>query len=269
VIRKPCVAGSFYPSDREALEGEVSSYVRSEEEKIPALGLVSPHAGYMYSGGVAGVTFSSVELPERFIILCPNHTGYGENLSIMTKGAWETPLGSTPIDSEIAGELLEGYHRLKDDPSAHAHEHSLEVQLPFLQYLKGPEEFSFIPLCVGERRYEILEEVGEVLGRILKERGREIFIVVSSDMNHFESQDVSERKDRLALERLEELDYRGLFDTVNRNKISMCGVLPAVIALKAFSLAGGSRGRLIRYTTSAEMSGDRTNVVGYAGMVFV
>ena len=158
MIRRACVAGSFYPDNAAALKEEISSCVTSEGEKVEALGVMSPHAGYFYSGRIAGAVYSRVVLPGTFIILCPNHTGLGHPLSLMREGEWETPLGKVPVDTGLALDLSRSFELLKDDPSAHLQEHSLEVQLPFIQYLKGSESFTFVPLCLSERRLEILEE---------------------------------------------------------------------------------------------------------------
>lgn len=263
-IRMPAVAGQFYPGKPELLEHEVTTYTAVPGEKLRALGCVVPHAGYIYSGHVAGAVFGRLELPRRYIILCPNHTGMGEPLAIMSEGSWLTPLGDVPIDAQLALALKAACPLLSEDTDAHLQEHALEVQLPFLQKLTPG--FSFVPIALGTGRYDALESLGEAIGQVMAEAEEPILVVASSDMNHYESDEVTRIKDKRALEPLLALDARGLYDTVTHQHISMCGFGPAVAMLVACNLRGATRAELIRYATSGDISGERTRVVGYAGV---
>ncbi len=265
MIRQPAVAGYFYQGSREGLEREVSLLL-PEKEKHPATAIVVPHAGYLYSGHVAGEVYASLDLPDSFIILCPNHTGYGSDFDVHPEGEWITPLGSAHVDEELINELIKRFPRAKKDGRAHVREHSLEVQLPFLQYLKG--QIRFLPLCIRQYRYEYLEELGHALSDMMKASGREILLIASSDMSHYESQESANRKDKLAIAEMEKMDPRGLYDAVHNNDISMCGYLPATAAMIASRDLGANHGKLIQYATSGDVTKDYASVVGYAGLLF-
>jgi len=265
MIRQPAVAGYFYPGTKEELERELASFLSSTKEKTRATAIVVPHAGYMYSGHVAGEVYASIQLPDTFIILCPNHTGAGSDFDLYPDGEWLTPLGSVKVDAELSQALLDLFPRAKKDGRAHLREHSLEVQLPFLQYLRG--DFRFVPLCIRQFHYDYLQELGHALASIISNSGREILIVASSDMTHYESQESAHRKDRLAIEQMEKLDARGLYDTVHRFDISMCGYLPATATLIAAGELGAQGGKLAKYATSGDVTHDYQQVVGYAGLV--
>ncbi len=268
-VRHPAVAGRFYPSNADALRQELRSYTNMRAEKVRALGCVVPHAGYMYSGHVAGAVYSELELPRRFIILCPNHTGAGEPLAIMAEGRWLTPLGEVAIDSSLAAALMDEFSSLSDDPTAHRAEHALEVQLPFLQNLVG--EFTFVPITVGVGRYDVLQALGEAMADVIEvERDHERpLIIASSDMNHYEGDAVTREKDSKAIQKMIDLDPRGLYDVVVRENVTMCGFGPAVAMLTATKRLGASAATLVKYATSGDVSGDRHMVVGYAGVVVV
>ncbi len=265
ITRHPAVAGQFYPRNADRLAADIQSYTRPEANLIPALGCVVPHAGYMYSGHVAGAVFSRLELPPRCIILCPNHTGMGTPLSIMSEGQWETPLGNVPIDARLAAELKTNFSFLSEDAHAHRSEHAIEVQLPFLQRRLG--SFSFVPIAIGTGRFEALEMLGEAIAEAITAQHERILIIASSDMNHYESDRITRQKDAVAIERVLELDPRGLYEEVNRQKISMCGYGPTVAMLTAAKQLGANSAELIKYATSGDISGDRDMVVGYAGIV--
>jgi AmmeMemoRadiSam system protein B len=263
-IRMPAVAGQFYPGKPEVLEREIQTYTAVPGERLRALGCIVPHAGYMYSGHVAGAVFGHLELPQRYIIMCPNHTGMGEPLSIMSEGSWLTPLGAVPIDASLAAALKRACPLLTEDTDAHMQEHALEVQLPFLQKLAPG--FSFVPIAVGTGRYDALESLGKAIAQLMGETEEPILVVASSDMNHYESDEVTRIKDKRALAPVLSLDARGLYDTVTQQHISMCGFGPAVAMLVACKLRGAKQAELIRYATSGDVSGERTRVVGYAGV---
>jgi AmmeMemoRadiSam system protein B len=267
VVREPAVAGLFYPGAANELTRELREFVNPAAEKVRALACMVPHAGYVYSGRVAGAVYSRLELPSRFIILGPNHTGYGVPLSIMAEGSWRTPLGNVSIDSEVAAALLRACAYLEADSAAHRREHAIEVQLPFLQAATG--DVTFVPIALGTSHYEVLHALGEAVAEVVRGQRGGVLIVASSDMNHYESDEVTRVKDRKALERILALDPRGLYEVVFKERISMCGFGPAVVTLTAVLALGATSAQLVQYATSAETSGDYERVVGYAGMIFL
>ncbi len=263
--RRPAVAGMFYPGSPDDLKEMIGEFIDADAVREKAIAVISPHAGYIYSGKTAGRVFSSIELPEHFVILCPNHTGYGARAAIMDSGTWETPLGKAKIDSELAQILKKKSPFLEVDPEAHRREHSLEVQLPFLQYLCP--DFSFVPICLSTQNYNELAEIGKGMAAAIKMYGKPVLIVVSSDMTHYEDAESAKEKDMKAIKMIEELNARGLYDTVRNEGITMCGYAPAVSALAACRLLGATRGKLVMYATSGDASGDYRSVVAYAGLV--
>ncbi len=269
ILRHPAVAGRFYPGDPDDLRAEARGYLSqsTSTNKVPvrAVGCIAPHAGYMYSGHVAGAVFARVEIPRRCIVLCPNHTGMGRALAIMSEGAWETPLGEVPIDAELAEALKRGFPALQEDSAAHRAEHAAEVELPFL-LLRQPE-LRFVPIALGTSQFEVLEQLGKALADVVAARNEPVMIVASSDMNHYESDAVTRVKDHRAIERILTLDPRGLFDVVTQQSISMCGFGPAVAMLTAARQLGAKSAELVKYATSGDISGDRDMVVGYAGVI--
>jgi len=264
-VRRPAVAGRFYPGEPHLLADEVRSYLSAADHPVPALACLAPHAGYIYSGHVAGAVFSRIDIPDRCIILCPNHTGMGRALAIMSEGSWQTPLGDVAIDSELAYALKQVCPALNEDIDAHRAEHAIEVQLPFLQARRP--ELRFVPIAVGTGQFESLSQLGEALAQVIQAEKSRVLIVASSDMNHYENDQVTRVKDHKAIEKILALDPRGLYDTVTQEDISMCGFGPAVAMLTAVRRLGASRADLIRYATSGDISGDRKMVVGYAGIV--
>lgn len=271
-LRQPAVAGRFYPANAQRLRAEIETYTTARanastesEPKIHALGCIVPHAGYVYSGHVAGAVYRRLELPQRLVILCPNHTGMGEPLAIMSEGAWHTPLGDAVIDKGLADELKARMPLLAEDQEAHRYEHALEVQLPFLQVLAPG--FQFVPITVGTSNFEVLSALGVVIGSIATEAAEPVLVIASSDMNHYESDAVTRVKDRRAIDQVLALDPRGLYETVRQANISMCGYGSAVVMLTASKKLGANHAELIRYATSGDASGDRDMVVGYAGIV--
>jgi MEMO1 family protein len=264
-VRHPSVAGRFYPAQPEVLMRDLQSYLLVTGEKIEAAGCVVPHAGYMYSGHVAGAVYARLALPARFIILCPNHTGAGKPLAVMSEGSWDTPLGQVEIDHELAMELRDAVPFLSEDVAAHRTEHALEVQLPFLQALR--REFTFVPIAVGVGSYEPLAELGEAIARVAAAHDDKILIIASSDMNHYESDAITRIKDSKAIEQILKLAPKGLFEVVVNEDISMCGYGPAIAMLTAAKRLGAESAELVKYATSADVSGDRDTVVGYAGVI--
>lgn len=271
ILRQAAVAGRFYPADPEDLRAEALTYLsqanHANQVPVPALGCIAPHAGYVYSGHVAGAVFARVEVPKRCIVICPNHTGMGRALAMMSEGAWQTPLGEVPIDTELADALKQRFPALQDDSAAHRAEHAAEVELPFLM-LRQPK-LRFVPIAMGTGQFEVLEQLGEALSDVIAARNDRVFIVASSDMNHYESDAVTRVKDHRAIERILTLDPRGLYDVVTQQNISMCGFGPAVVMLTAARRLGAKSAELVKYATSGDISGDREMVVGYAGVVVV
>ena len=265
IVRKPAVAGRFYPGDPNVLLRDVFGYIGKDTERVRALGCVSPHAGYMYSGHVAGAVFGRVELPRKFIILCPNHTGMGKPLATMSEGAWQTPLGDALIDSCMAEELKQQFGLVQDDVYAHMAEHALEVELPFLQ--AQVEEFTFVPICVGVGTYELLAQLGDAIAAVVQKQSEPVLIVASSDMNHYETDSVTRKKDNKAIEQIIARSPEKLYETVQKERISMCGYGPTVAMLTATNALGAQKAELVKYATSADVSGDRETCVGYAGVV--
>ncbi len=278
MIRQPAVAGRFYPSDPRGLEDRVRQFVvaaRSDEQESPpadkkqapgVLACLVPHAGYVFSGGVAGAVYAHLAFPRRIIILGPRHRPRGADFAINTEGAWQTPLGRAEIDSGLACALVAACPLLVDDEVVHRIEHSIEVQLPFLQVLAG--DFRFVPISIGTLDFIQLNELGHALARVIAALAEPVLLIASSDMNHYESDEITRAKDHLALDQLLALNPRGLYDTVRREKITMCGCGPAVATLTAALDLGATRAELVSYSTSAGVLGDRDDVVGYAGMLF-
>ncbi|HCU23579.1 MAG TPA: AmmeMemoRadiSam system protein B [Deltaproteobacteria bacterium] len=267
MLRPPAVAGTFYPAAPEALRREVLRCLAAESapEKKQALGLIVPHAGYMYSGQVAGAVYARIAIPQKLVILCPNHTGYGAYAAINASGAWRTPLGEAPIDDALAMRLLELAPILEEDSAAHRREHSLEVQLPFLQELRP--DFQFVPLCLSHFDYAACETLGHALARLIGESREEILMIASSDMNHYESQERTLIKDQRALDCILALDPAALYQSVHEENISMCGIIPATCMLIAARELGATRAELVKHATSGDVTGDFSGVVGYAGIV--
>ena len=268
MLRLPAVAGRFYPSNPAELTALIERYTKTERDLKPVKvkACLVPHAGYMYSGHVAGAVFSRIELPRKIVILGVRHFPRGQAAAILTSGAWRTPLGDAPIDEPMAQAIQAACPLLREDAEAHSGEHSLEVQLPFLQVLVPG--FTFVPVALGTIRFEELVSVGEGIGHALSSAGEDVLLLTTSDLNHYEDDATTREKDRKAIDRLLSLDARGLYDTCRNQDISMCGLGPAVAMLKALAALGGTQADLVRYATSGDVSGDRGAVVGYAGMSF-
>jgi hypothetical protein len=272
MLRHPAVAGYFYHGSADALRKQVQELIIPDAKRVKAFGVLSPHAGLLYSGPVAGAVYSSVELPDTFVLIGPNHTGLGAPISLMARGQWETPLGTVNIDELLAAAILSRSSRIHEDTLAHLREHSIEVQLPFIQYFK--KKFTIVPIQMLDVRLESCLEVGRaVAGAIIEGRGtkdegrRDVLIVASSDMSHYETAETASVKDHKAIHHILDLDPEGLYRTVRDSGISMCGFGPAVAMLSACRTLGATRAELIKYANSGEASGDYKQVVGYAGIV--
>jgi MEMO1 family protein len=265
MARIPAVADRFYPGNPAALSHEVQNLIGTGKiQKQRALAVVSPHAGYIYSGGVAAKTFGQVVVPETVIILGPNHHGQGTEIALSTT-TWEMPMGEVRIDSDLAENLLAKSSLIKKDELAHRFEHSLEVQIPFLQQMQ--QHLTIVPLVISHISYPMCEKVAAVIAECIKESGKDVLLVASSDMTHYETRASATKKDAMVLDKLLALDPAGLYLTVVNKRITMCGFIPTTIALLAAKQLGARQASLVQYTDSGEVSGDTDQVVGYAGVV--
>ncbi len=259
------MAGSFYPGNPKALISEVDGYLATGKVPLkPALAAISPHAGYTYSGPVAGEVFSQIEVPRRVIILGPQHRRARARAAVAPPGTWRFPFGEVPIDDELCGAII-AECKMEQDPLAHLDEHSLEVQVPFL-WRRNPEMI-LTPIALGMTTAEQLRDIGQGLARAIEKINESVLLVASTDMSHYISEDHARRLDHMAIARILELDPDGLYSTVADNRISMCGVMPTTAVLHAAKQLGATEGRLVRYATSGDVTMDRTQVVGYAGLI--
>ena len=265
MIRQPVVAGQFYPDSPSQLKEMIQGMVDEKAEKEEVIGLISPHAGYIFSGPVAGATISRIKFKDTFIIIGPNHTGMGKPLSIMTEGIWKTPLGEVEIDSELAKQILATSSYLEEDYGAHQHEHSIEVQIPFLQYFKT--DFRLVPIILSYSSGATYKEIGKELAKAIKDLNKEVVIIASSDMTHYEPHESAQWKDAQAIEAMLELNEDELLKRVDELRISMCGYAPAVSLISAAKELGAKGAELVRYQTSGDTTGDYSSVVGYAGII--
>lgn len=262
--RPAAVAGQFYPGDAGTLRTTLAELLPVVEQQQKVLGVVAPHAGYPYSGAVAGQLFSRITIPKTVLLLGPNHRGVGAAAALYPDGSWSTPLGTVPINSTLSALLLQHCPYLHRDAIAHTQEHSLEVLLPFLYYLRP--DVTIAAICLGHGDYAALRDIGRSIAAAIREYGEEVLIVASSDMTHYESAESARRKDTMALERAVALDAKGLLEVCQSHHITMCGVVPTAIMIEAALSLGGSRGELIRYATSGDVTGDTAQVVGYAAV---
>lgn len=265
MIRNPIVAGQFYPGSPSALEAQIEGFIDEQAPKEEVIGLISPHAGYMYSGPVAGAVISRVKFKDTFVIMGPNHTGMGQRFSIMTEGTWRTPLGDVEIDSELAARILVGSSHLKEDEAAHIQEHSIEVQIPFLQYFN--RDVKIVPIVLAPADGATYKEIGHAIATAIKDLNKEVVIMASSDMTHYEPQESANRKDKQAIEAILELNEDELLKRVEELRITMCGYAPAVSLLCACKELGAGEAELVKYQTSGDVIGDYSSVVGYAGII--
>lgn len=265
--RAPAVAGRFYPGDEKKLVQTLQQMVPhiAAHKKKKAIAVVSPHAGYPYSGPVAAETMAAVDIPADIIILGPNHHGHGLPIALMDSGSWEMPMGEVPINEKLARLVASGCGLVGIDEIAHRFEHSLEVQVPFLQFLK--KEIAIVPLVLSMLSYPACLQLGRGIAKAIREYGRPVLILASTDMSHYESRQSAAEKDGMALQRVLELDPEGLYKTVTGNRISMCGIIPTTVALVAAIELGAVEASLVRYTDSGAATGDISQVVGYAGLV--
>jgi hypothetical protein len=278
-VRRPSQAGAFYASDVESLRRQIEKcYLHklgpgkipetNEDGPRQIIGLICPHAGYMFSGHVAAHAYHKLALdgkPDIAILLGPNHTGYGSALAAMNEGIWQTPLGDVKIDGESADRIVQESHIIDIDDSAHRYEHSIEVQLPFLQYLYD-SDFKIVPICFSMQDLSSAREVGEALATVLDRKNG--IVIASSDMTHYEPQEDAERKDRKLLEAVEAMDETKIYSIIQTRRISACGYGPIAALVTAAKILEAQEGKLLSYKTSGDVTGDYSSVVGYAAVCF-
>lgn len=262
--RQPAVAGQFYPGNKQALRTALAELIPENTAPQTVKAVISPHAGYVYSGAVAGQLFSQITIPVTVLIIGPNHHGAGAAAALYPDGEWLTPLGAVSINARLNDLLLQHTRYIQSDKVAHQQEHSLEVQLPFIQYLHPG--VTIAALCLGHGDYASLRDIGQGIAAAIKEYDEEVLIVASSDMTHYESAVSARRKDQQALERVLALDGSGLLETCRQQGITMCGVVPVTVALEAALQLGATQAELVAYGTSGDVTGDNEQVVGYAAV---
>lgn len=280
-VRKPVVAGYFYEGKKEALIKQIEwafthkygpgfiprvSEVRNKE----SIGFVVPHAGYVFSGPIAAHSYAKLASegkPDVFVLLGPNHTGAGEIVSVWDEGVWETPLGRAIVDADLAKEIINSSQYARPDKLAHYEEHSLEVQIPFLQYLF--KDVNIVPVSIMYQVPEISEDLAKSIFKASSKLGRDVVVIASTDLTHYEPHERAVEKDKAVLDKIRSLDPKGLFDVVLRKNISMCGVAPVMTLLYYAMLSGSSRVEILRYATSGDVSGDKSLVVGYSAIRIV
>ena len=267
MTRDPVVAGQFYAAAKEALRHEVGALIDLTAKKEDVIGVVSPHAGYMYSGAVAGSVLSLLKPKKTYIILGPNHTGLGKAFGLDKNDTWNTPLGNVDIDRVLADSIKDNCAHVEDDSLSHAHEHSIEVQIPFLQVLQ--KDFKIVPIVVSYADLDLYRDLGKAIAKSIKDLGMEnnVAVIASSDMTHYESQESAKRKDSIAIDSVLALDEAMLVEKIAKFDITMCGYAPAAIMLVAAKALGAKKAHLVKYQTSGDMSGDYQSVVGYAGII--
>jgi AmmeMemoRadiSam system protein B len=263
--RQPAVADRFYPGSLSSLDKMISRLMPdSAVKRDKALSIICPHAGYVYSGKLACETISAAAIPESVIILGPNHHGMGDRVAISTSD-WNMPQGLVPIDRPFAQALVTASDLITEDERAHKNEHSLEVQVPFLQ--KFQKNLKIIPIAISQISYSHCQSIAEAITTVIGQSANLPLLLASTDMSHYESRATATSRDKLALDRIIDLDPQGLYQTIVKNNISMCGFIPVTITLLVSKELGATSARLVGYTDSGETSGDIDQVVGYAGFV--
>lgn len=265
MLREPVAAGRFYPASSDVLRGQIESMVSKKAQPKKALGVVSPHAGYPFSGPIACEVFSNVRITDTVIMLGPNHTGLGKGFALYPEGSWSTPFGDVSIDKNLSAALLKGSELIQEDVAAHTAEHSLEVQIPVMQYFKT--DFKIVPIVIGIAGLKECLEAAQVIAAVIEESGKEVLIVASSDMTHYESQENAGKKDKIAIDAVLKLDEGLLLKNVEKYDITMCGYIPTIIMIAAVKALGATSAHLVKYQTSGDITGDYSQVVGYAGII--
>ena len=263
--RQPAVAGQFYAGNSSQLRSDLAALLPEAHGTRKVTGMIVPHAGYMYSGAIAGAAYASIDIPSTLLILGPNHHGAGAAAALYPDGEWLTPLGPLRINSRLNTLLKQNVPFITYDAVAHEFEHSLEVQVPFIQYLRPDATIS--ALCLGQGDFAAVRQIGEGIAAAVRACGEEVLIVASSDMTHYESADSARRKDVLALDKVLDFDPQGLLQVCRSERITMCGAVPAAVMLVAARELGATQAELVAYGTSGDVTGDNRQVVGYAALV--
>jgi AmmeMemoRadiSam system protein B len=278
-IRRPAVAGSFYPAEKRELEGLIrASYLHplgpgrlppAPKTSEGAVACVVPHAGYMYSGPVAAHSFlhiSSLAHPDLFVIVAPNHYGIGSGVSSYRGGEWETPLGRMKVERAAAEELARITEILDFDPASHQLEHSLEVQLPFLQMIYG-DSIPFVPISLSFQDLGTTRTLAEGVAKLVK--GRRAALIASSDLTHYEPAEVARTKDMALIKEMEKMDVEAFYSRLQQLEITACGFGAISTVMQAAKLLGFKKGELLKYASSGDTTGDNNQVVGYCSLRFV
>lgn len=263
-MRSSVVAGKFYPGTKDTLLNDLETLMPFGKHKKDVIGVMSPHAGYMFSGAVAGEVFSGIVPKNTYIILGPNHTGNGARIASCNE-SWSTPIGGIGIDVELLDSIMSKTMVLTEDKLAHTFEHSIEVQLPFIQ--KISPKARIVPISINNGSFQEYVELAGAIAGAVKQTGTEVTIVASTDMTHYESRKIAKYKDQIAIDEVLKLDGKGLISVVEHQNISMCGYIPTAIMLMAARELGAKKAELVKYTDSGEVTGDTNEVVGYAGVV--
>jgi hypothetical protein len=266
MIRNPYVAGYFYPGSASELRTMIGKFVDKSAPKEEVVGLLVPHAGYQYSGPVTGAALSRIEFKGTFIIMGPSHSGLGKPFSVMPEGTWKTPLGNVEVDSELARKIIDISRYLEEDYRAHQEEHAVEVQLPFLQYFQP--DVRIVPVILAHAEAAAYKQIGKDIARAIKELGKDVVILASGDMTHYETHASASEKDKKAVEAMLALDEDELTRRYQRLAISMCAYGPVVALISAAKELGAAGAELVKYQTSGDTTGDYDAVVGYAGVIF-
>ncbi len=265
MIRQPAVAGTFYPDQPERLRSDLSVLLAQGRHDRTASGIVVPHAGYVFSAAIAARAYKAVEIPQTVLLLGPDHHGFGAQASVFAAGSWRTPLGDVPVDEDLAARLLADCDLLEADERGHRREHSIEVQLPFLQLLRP--DVRILPISLGHAELDDWLHLGRQIGRSLSQLETKVLLVASSDMNHFKSAADTTQIDKLAITQMENYAPADLFTLVRDQGISMCGVNPVVVMLEAARELGARSCQLLEYNHSGVVNGDMQSVVGYAALI--
>jgi AmmeMemoRadiSam system protein B len=266
MIRNPTVAGYFYPASPAELKATLAKYIDKTAPKEEVVGLLMPHAGYIYSGAVAGAAISRVSFKDTFIVIGPSHSGLGKPFSVWPEGTWKTPLGEVEVDEELARKIIELSEYAEEDYLAHENEHAVEVQVPFLQYIKS--DVKIVPIILAGASDAIYKEIGHAVARAIKGLKRGAVILASGDMTHYEPAEVARDKDMKAVEAMLALDADELTRRYNNLRITMCAHGPVVTLITAAKELGASGAELIKYQNSGDATGDYSSVVAYAGVIF-
>lgn len=262
--RQPAVAGQFYAGSSKKLRSDLAAMIPEARGTKKVAGIIAPHAGYVYSGAIAGAVYASIDIPATVLILGPNHHGAGAGAALYPDGEWLTPLGTVTINSRLNSLLQQHVPFVQSDTVAHEFEHSLEVQVPFIQYLRP--DVTICAVCLGHGGFDSVRKIGEGIAAAIRAYGEDVLIVASSDMTHYESAETARRKDDQALKQVMGFDPQGLLQVCRSEQITMCGVVPAAVMLVAAGKLGATQAELVAYGTSGDVTGDNSQVVAYAAV---